>query len=157
MRVARLERLDGTKDLIRCYHVSEFQCIWLHKDFLSRKGKKAPHKYMKHIATFDIESTTIKDVPRPFGFMYIWTFRIDNYSIYGNTWSEFLDLLDRLKVYFNLDDDKRLIIWVQNLSFEMQFMAPFLGRKFGELNAFATDKRKPIKLTVTDAGIEFSL
>lgn len=155
MRVARLERLDGTKDLIRCYHVSEFQYIWLEKEYYLRKGKKEPHKYMKNIATFDIESTTIKDAPRPFGFMYIWTFRIDDYSIYGNTWKEFIDFLDGLKVFFKLDNDKRLIIWIQNLSFEMQFMAPFLGAKFGELDAFATDKRKPIKLTVTDAGIEF--
>lgn len=155
MRVARLERLDGTKDLIRCYHVNEFDCSWLQKEYLSRKGKKSPHKYMKSIATFDIESTTIKNVLRPYGFMYIWTFRIDDFSIYGNTWSEFLVLLERLKKYFSLTDDKRLIIWVQNLSFEQQFMAPFLGYQFGELNVFATDKRKPIKLTVPEAGIEF--
>lgn len=154
MRLARLEKLDGGKDLIKTYHVSEFQADWLEKDYIERKGKKEPHKYMKAIATFDIETTTIK-CERPYGFMYIWTFRIDNYSIYGNTWKEYLDLLEKLRKYFNLNNDKRLIIWIQNLGFEQQFMAPFLGAYYGGLEVFATDKRKPIKLTIKESGFEF--
>lgn len=154
MRVAQLERLDGTKDLRRCYHCDEFSLYNLSDDVITRKGKKTPHKYMKLIATFDIESTTIKDCERPYGFMYIWTMEIGGYSIYGNTWRDFTGFLERLIDFFSLSDDKRLIIWIQNLSFETQFMTPFLIRAFEELEVFATDVRKPIKLTVK-AGIEF--
>lgn len=155
MRVARLERLDGTKDLVRCYNIEEFSFSWLDSSTIERKGKKSPHKYMKIICTFDIESTTIKDAPTPFGFMYIFTIRIGKFSIYANTWNDFVYFLQRAKEYFNLTEDKRLIIWVQNLSFEMQFMTPFLAAAFGDLEVFATDKRKPIKLTCKSAGIEF--
>ena len=155
MRVARLEKLDGTKELRRCYSIEEFSFSWLDSSTISRKGKKAPHKYMKLICTFDIESTTIKDVARPFGFMYIFTISIGGYSIYANTWNDFLYFLERCKEHFKLSNDKRLIIWVQNLSFEMQFMTPFLASAYGDLEVFATDKRKPIKLTCPSAGIEF--
>lgn len=154
MRVAQLERLDGTKDLRRCYHCDEFSLYNLKGDFITRKGKKSPHKYMSLIATYDIESTTIKDVARPFGFMYIWTMELDGFSIYGNTWREFTGFLRRLIDFFDLSDDRRLIIWVQNLSFEMQFITPFLVRDFESVSVFATDTRKPIKLVVHD-GIEF--
>lgn len=155
MRVARLERLDGSKELRRCYSLEEFSFCWLDSSTIERKGKKSPHKYIKLICTFDIESTTIKDCERPYGFMYIFTITIGNFSIYANTWNDFVCFLQKAKEYFNLSEDKRLIIWVQNLSFEMQFMAPFLASAFGDLEVFATDKRKPIKLTVLSAGIEF--
>ena len=154
MRVAQLERFDGTKDLRRCYHWTEFDVSKLSKKTISRKGKKRPHKYMKTICTFDIESTTI-ECACPYGFMYIWTIAIDDYSIYGHLWTDFESFLQKLVDHFELNEDKRLIIWVQNLSFEMQFCAPFLIRSFNELEVFATDKRKPIKLTATSAGLEF--
>lgn len=154
MRVAQLEKLDGAKELRRCYFCDEFALSKLSSKKLKRKGKKTPHEYMKLICTFDIESTTIV-CARPFGFMYIWTMEIDGFSIYGRTWRDFTGFLRRLVDYFELTDDRRLIIWIQNLSFEMQFMTPFLFREFGELEVFATDKRKPIKLTCKEAGLEF--
>lgn len=154
MRVAQLERLDGSKDLRRCYFWTEFDVSKLSKKTITRKGKKIPHKYLKNIATFDIESTTIK-CERPYGFMYIWTMALDDYSVYGYTWSDFESFLQKLVDYFETTEDKRLIIWVQNLSFEMQFMTPFLIRTFNELEVFATDTRKPIKLTCTASGLEF--
>ena len=155
MRVAQLETLQGVKELRRCYFCDEFALSVLKPKTLKRKGKKAPHEYLNLIVTFDIESATIKDVVRPFGFMYIWTMEIGGYSIYGRTWRDFTGFLRRIVDYFNLDNDKRLIIWIQNLSFELQFSAPFLFREFGELEVFATDKRKPIKLTCIEAGLEF--
>lgn len=158
MRVARLETLEHKKDLVRCYSSSEFQVSWLPDDVFSRGGKKEPHEYLKLIVTFDIETTTIKpkhEEFRPYGFMYIWTMYIGGYPVYGRTWRDWLILLDRLREWLNLSSDRRLIIWIQNLSFEQQFMAQFLCHFFGDVEVFATDKRKPIKFTVVDAGLEF--
>ena len=158
MRVGRLISLDGKKELVRCYSWNEFQTVWLDDSIIERKGKQEPHQYMKLIATFDIETTTIKPKHKefePYGFMYIWTMYIGGYAVYGRTWREWLSLLERIKERFELNSDKRLIIWVQNLNFEQQFMTPFLASYFGRVECFATAKRKPIKFTVIDAGFEF--
>ena len=57
----------------------------LHKNVVvdSNKGKYyKPVYYYDSINTFDIETTTIKDAERPFAYMYIWQFCLDNDRVY---------------------------------------------------------------------------
>lgn len=102
---------------------------------------------------FDIETTSTETVNgQKFAFMYEWTFGIDNKNniCYGRTWEQFIELCEKLQQYFDLDENRRLIIYVHNLSYEFQFM-----RKYFEwVNVFAVDDRKPIK-ALCSYGIEF--
>lgn len=116
--------------------------------------KKQVIKYYNLESAFDIEtsSTYIKNGTVKFAFMYEWTFGLkdSSYMCYGRTWEEFLELCKRLQTYFDLDENKRLIIYVHNLSYEFQFMRKY----FNWVSVFATDDRKPIK-ALTEFGIEF--
>ena len=49
--------------------------------------------------------------------MYVWQMAINGTTIIGRTWEQFIDLLNKISDYLNLGPDKRLIIWVHNLSF----------------------------------------
>lgn len=155
MRVCRLLNKEGKKELIRAYHVNEFSVYWLNNwDYYERPNRKQPPKrYCKNIITFDIETTTLPESKT--GFMYIWTMVIDGYLIYGDTWRQWLDFMDRLADWLECDFETRLVCWIQNLSFETQFMKDFLHAAFGDCEVFATDKRKPIKFIVPDKGLEF--
>lgn len=103
-------------------------------------------------ASFDTETTSmyIGEPREKFGFMYVWQFGIDGYYCYGRHWSEFIKLLFKLKEYGNLSVDKKLIIYIHNLSFEFQFFRKLIPWE----NIFAVDKREPIK-ALSSLGIEF--
>lgn len=101
------------------------------------------------VSAFDIETTSI-DCDQPYGFMYLWQFCIENHVCMGRTWNEFLLFLQRLKNVFNLNEKRKFVIYVHNLSFEFQFLSSFVNFT----NIFAKDKRKVLKCEI-DSCIEF--
>lgn len=115
--------------------------------------KKESIVYYNVPCSFDIETTsTVVHSVNKFAFMYEWTFGIKSpeHICYGRTWEEFLNLCKELIEKLDLHLNKRLVIYVHNLSYEFQFM-----RKFFQWDTvFAVDERKPIK-AVTINGIEF--
>lgn len=70
--------------------------------------------------------------------MYIWQFGINGICFVGRYWNEFIKLLEKLEKYFNLNDKKRIIIYVHNLSYEFQFLRCWLQWS----KVFAIDERK---------------
>ena len=82
--------------------------------------------------------------------MYVWQMAINGTTIIGRTWPQFVELLNKLTDYLQLNKDKRLIIWVHNLAFEFQFLKDY----FKWSKVFAISTRKPI-YALTETGIEF--
>ena len=72
--------------------------------------------------------------------MYIWQFAIGENVIYGRKWSEFLELCKRLYNFLDLEN-KYLVVYVHNLSYEFQFIC----KMFNWVDIFADSERKPIK------------
>ena len=133
------------------------KCDEFTKDYLNtlkvqeiKTNKKVT--YLNIESGFDIETTSTTYQGNKVAFMYIWQFGlgVDNPIFYGRTWEEFLNLLEILQEHFNLNADRRLVIYVHNLGYEFQFMRKY----FNWLNVFAIDERKPIK-ALCDMGIEF--
>lgn len=105
--------------------------------------------------SFDIETSSItkkfsKLNTEKSSIMYIWQMSINNYYIIGRTWEEFLFVYNKIHEYFETNQNKRVIIYVHNLSFEFQFIRKWLNW----LRIFSLDKRKPIQ-AITLEGIEF--
>lgn len=82
--------------------------------------------------------------------MYVWQLAINGTVIIGRTWEEFLNLMKQISDYFELDENKRMIIFVHNLSFEFAFIQYL----FNWSKVFAISSRKPI-YALTDSGLEF--
>lgn len=111
--------------------------------------------YVNTAAAFDIETSSIKNAEAQiYAFMYIWQFamHIDEciYVITGRTWEDFALFFDRLSRNMNLNDKKRLPIYVHNLPYEWQFMRNFIN----PISVFARRARHVIKVA-TDKGFEF--
>lgn len=126
------------------YTLSEYPFDDLKKEF--KKG------YYIKPATFDIETTTIDsdtDIEVPYAFMYIWQFCLNEKVIFGRTWKEFKELINKLIEVLELDDTHKLVIYVHNLSFEFEFIRDFI--EFD--NVFATAPRKVLK--ASNEFIEF--
>ena len=122
--------------------------------FITIKENKEDVQYLDLSLSFDTETTSTyiepNGIKEKFAFMYVWQFGIDGYYCYGRTWEEFVHLCKFIQSSLNLNDKKRVIIFIHNLSFEFQFFRKY----FDWLNVFATRSRNPIK-ALTTYGIEF--
>ena len=112
--------------------------------------KKENIRYYNFPVAFDIESSSVQLNGQKAAFMYEWSFCLDGKVIIGREWKEFLDMLEVIKDYYELNNYRRLIIYVHNLAYEFQF----IRKLFKWQKVFSLSKRKPIQAITID-GIEF--
>lgn len=125
--------------LKRCRTYFRFSCV------------NTKHKYFNVPAAFDIESSSFYDHNgKKTGLMYCWTFGIYGLVIFGRTWEQFVSMLQDLSAALDLNENKRLIVYVHNLQFDFQFFRTH----FDFLKVFSVDNRKPL-YALTETGIEF--
>lgn len=158
MQLVEIVRIDGEKDIVTAYSVKDFPFDKLDsKKKLVRNKHKKIDSYLQTFSTFDIETTTIiptEEDKAPWGFMYHWQMCIGGYVCIGRYWSEWIELIEKLKHYLQFDSKNVFVCYVHNLSFETQFMIDFIKKYLGDIDIFATAKRKVLKLSVSN-GIEF--
>lgn len=115
----------------------------------TRSGTK--HKYFNVPAAFDIETSSFYDASgEKTGIMYCWTFGLYGLVIFGRTWDDFTTMCKKLSSILDLNENKRLVVYVHNLQFDFQFFRTH----FDFVSVFASDRRKPL-YALTDTGIEF--
>ena len=108
----------------------------------NRRGNPAGKKrhYIGITTAFDIETTLIDDIQQ--SVMYIWQWQFgEDYTVIGRTWDEFLTLQKRVKAC--LPDDRWLVVYVHNLSYEFQFLKGIY--QFVPDEVFAVASRKVVK------------
>lgn len=113
-------------------------------------GTNKKIKYYNIPCSFDIETTSFMNGKEKQAITYEWTLGINWVVMIGRTWDEFMEVTNRLVEHFWLNDKRRLIIYVHNLSFEFQFFR----KLFDWERVFSLEERKPIQAITTD-GIEF--
>lgn len=108
--------------------------------------------YLNVECGFDIETTSMMSNGEKVAFMYVWQIGLGykNDTFYGRTWWELVECIDELTNVLNLDESKRLVIYVHNLAYEFQFMRKY----FTWADVFAISDRKPIR-ALTENGVEF--
>lgn len=127
------------------YNVNTFDYSLISKARNQRRKKGNQGKrnnkrvYKDIICAFDIETTNDRESVQ--AFMYVWQFQIDNITIMGRTWNEFITLLQRMAAQLNRD--QYIVIFVHNLSFEFQFLRGIYD--FTKEEVFAVDSRKVLK------------
>ena len=115
-----------------------------------KKEKDEYVYYLDVIASFDIETSSFEIDGNKSGCMYIWMLCIEGKVTIGRTWEEFTTTINKIVDFYNLNENRRLIIYVHNLAFEFQWFCKY----FEWVNVFARDKRKPMK-ALNSLGIEF--
>ena len=149
--------LPGFRDYLNNYKVYKPDEILdvlkvVRKNFrFSSINKKV--KYFNVPCSFDIETSSFysgQPENKKVAIMYEWTFGIYGLVIIGRTWEEFKTMIHTLSGALLLHNEKRLVIYVHNLSYEFQFMRKW----FNWEKVFSIDNRKPI-YALTDTGVEF--
>lgn len=110
--------------------------------------------YIQMLATFDIETTTIEDTAKSLkkgydchqSYMYHWQMCINGTVYFGRTWTELKKMLTTVKDRLRLTPDRRLVVYVHNLSYEYYFLKSF----FGMSEIFAIDTHSVLKAVLDD-------
>lgn len=105
-------------------------------------------KYKNLFCAFDIESTNHPDLEQ--AVMYIWQCQIEEYTIIGRYWSEWILFCERLCQ--QLKQDEYIMMYVHNLSYEFSFLKGVYS--FTPEEVFCIQPRKVLKCEMMD-HIEF--
>lgn len=111
------------------------------KNVVTESKNKSKVEYFNIPCSFDIETSSFYDSNgKKTAIMYEWSFAIYDYVIIGREWKEFTILILRLVYAFNININRRLIVYVHNLSYEFQFMK----KRFHWEKVFGIENRKPL-------------
>lgn len=113
------------------------------------RGRNAKSYYQNYIG-FDIETTSVLTDKYKHAYMYIWTCTINDTTIRGNSWTDWLRLLNLIKSILQPDPKHYQLIFIANLSFEFQFMRKYLN----VTDSFFLEEREPLYI-IHDNFIEF--
>ena len=117
---------------------------------IKKKKNKEIINYLNIIASFDIETSSFYIKKEKQAIMYAYGIGINGKVKIGRTWDEFLEDINKIIKYYNINLSNRLIIWVHNLSYEFQW----IRKKFEWHNVFSLDTREVV-YAITKEGIEF--
>ena len=106
-------------------------------------------EYANIPCVIDIETSSFYENGEKRGIMYAFVLGINGKRIIGRTYEELWNSIDRISEFFGLNENRRMIFYVHNLSFEFQWF-----RKWRNwISVFATDQREPL-YALDDKGIE---
>lgn len=145
-----LVNYNSSKAIVKAYNQNDFPYNRIKK---SNPLIQPTKRYLEHLMTFDIETSTIEKTDGSFeGYMYHWQVCIDSYVCFGRSWKEFLTFLRKMnRTLKNYDEKYKLVCYIHNFSYEFQFLYSWIKLT----DVFAIDKRKPLKAISKDFNIEF--
>lgn len=132
------------------YLIDENSIHKSHKTTYNKDKEREVIEYLDIAMCFDLEAYSFIDNGKKCAVMWAYGLAINDTVFLGRTWQEFIDACDYISDYYTLSVNKRVIIWVHNLSYDFQFFRKY----FNFLNVFPLDPRKP-DYAVTASGIEF--
>lgn len=138
--------------------IGKFLTVIAEKKFptIDKRGyeDKPTITYYNIPAAFDIETSSFYDgdpeePENKRAIMYMWQFGIGGCVTIGRTWDEYIMLMMSLTAILQLNKEKRLAVYVHNLSYEFGFM----HKRFNWDEVFILESRKPT--IALNGGIEY--
>lgn len=117
-------------------------------DYKTYKHKKV--SYINLACSFDIEVSSFMVDGEKYASMYLFGLGVNGRCILGRTYNDLIKYINNLVEMYEINLDKRLIIYVHNLAYEFQF----IRKHFNVHQVFSIDERKPIYVVLSN-GIEF--
>lgn len=115
-----------------------------------RKTSEGYIEYYNIACSFDLEASSFYDNEEKRGIMYAFGICINGYVCIGRSWSDFVRLIHEISERLQTNEEKRLILYVHNLSYDFQWFHKWLNLT----KVFAIDERK-VCYAIDETGIEF--
>lgn len=102
-------------------------------------GIQRNHKIIKYADEYATLDTETSHTDERTGWVYQWAVKLGGVYIYGRKPSEIVELLSRIAERYNLSDSKRLIIYIHNAAYDLQYLKHYLYEYDPSMKYFATD------------------
>ena len=120
---------------------------------ITKGRRKEPVYYLKQPAFLDTETSHNHDEENPIGWIYQWCLEFNGQYLIGRKPRELVSHLKQITDFYELDDKKRLVIYIHNASYDLTYLYKFMNEVFGVPELLAI---KPHKiLTARYGGLEF--
>lgn len=131
---AKVKTKTGYED-IEAYSVEEFE-----PPVLIFKDLQRNHKIVKYATDFICLDTETSKIDECTGWVYQWAICIKQHIfVYGRKPSELIELLEKLAEHYQLNDSKRIIIYVHNLQYDFSYLKRYLMKYDPCIDVLAID------------------
>ena len=111
------------REKITAYDVNEVSL-----PLLTFKDLQRNHKIVKYATDFAVLDTETSHSDLVTGWIYQWAVKLKKTYIYGRTPEEIIELLIKMAERYKLSTNKRLIIYIHNSSYDLQYLKHYLRR-----------------------------
>ena len=101
--------------------------------------------YCEEFAVLDTETSHLDEES---AWIYQWAVCFNKDFIYGRKPSEFIRLLEKLRDYYSLNDMKKIIFYIHNASYDMQYLKHYLKAYDSNIEIFAIDNHSMLAVDV---------
>lgn len=134
--------------MIQCY---EYQPNKVY-NFLSKKVRTNEGRSRLYILerwiSLDTETANNHDEENPVAWVYQWAFKFGDEVVGGRKPSELIEALRRIKDAYGLDQTHKVMIFVHNLSYDIQYLKDWLYNAFGQFHILAVRAHKFIEFVI---------
>lgn len=139
---SKVKTKTGDEDII-AYSVDEYK-----PPALAFRSIQRNHKYIDFATsymTLDTETSHINDED---SWIYQWAVKFRGSYIYGRRPSEIIALLQKLAESYELSDERRIICYIHNASYDIQYLKHFLARYDPRIKILAIDNHSMLQIDV---------
>lgn len=104
--------------------------------FSKMQRNKKIYLYADDFMTLDTETSHSDEFT---GWIYQWALKCKDIYFYGRTPEELIHLLERMRDHYNLHKMKRIILYIHNQSYDIQYLKRYLQEYDPSLKILATD------------------
>lgn len=106
---------------------------------LTFKPLQRNHKIIKYATDYLTLDTETSHLDLVTSWVYQWALKIKNIYIYGRTPTELISTLERLAEHYKLKEDKKILIYIHNSSYDLQYLKHYIKAYDPETRFMAMD------------------
>ena len=110
------------------------------QEWIMNKTYMRQNAYTPHVAALDVETSTAGGA----SWVYLWCFAIDDFIVYGRTVSDLVHWMRRLSQYMDLRTDFRLVTYIHNAKYDLQFFKNLISLESRKQADFIARSRRQI-------------
>lgn len=139
-----------SQDLMCCTQPEELIWQMSKRDYYCvRKNNHAKAEYINLTCTLDIETTNTESD----GFLYTIQANFGGVNVLVRYIEDWLHIVDMLVEKFELNPERKLVIYVHNLGYEHMYLTQIMRERYGLSDILLTKSRKPLYIRY-NSGIE---
>lgn len=128
---------------IKAYTVGE-----LKPPVLAFKPLQRQHKIINYATTHICLDTETSHIGVDIGWIYQWAAKIGGMYVYGRKPSEIIELMQKLAEHYHLNDEKKIVLFIHNASYDLQYIKYFLRKYDPSAQFLAIDSHSIIQVDV---------